>query len=156
MVGKKRVDLVQVAKAQKFLLFGLLTMVVCYALVVGGAAGLGGDAALVILPLMLVYLAAIVCVIIGVIRLSKAVGTHIVLAIIAGILLIIPLFGLLIMLRENARATKALKDAGVKVGLLGVSKEEMKKLLLGVCPKCGYDLRSLPGQRCPECGAIPG
>lgn len=155
MIGKKRVDLVNVAKAQKFLLYGILASFSTYVLfVIGGIAAPGSG--LLLLPLLLVYFAAVICIIVGVIRLSRAVGTNIVMAVIAGILVFVPLFGLLIMLAENRRATKALKEAGVKVGLLGVSKEEMQKLVDGVCRSCGYDMRSLPGRACPECGAMAG
>lgn len=33
-------------------------------------------------------------------------------------------------------------------------RPELRKLLPGRCPACGYDLRATP-DRCPECGAIP-
>lgn len=65
-------------------------------------------------------------------------------------------FGLLFMLFDCAsvsgRVTKRLARAGVRVGFLGVRKEEMQRLRSGVCFFCGYDMAGLPTSVCPECG----
>jgi hypothetical protein len=46
----------------------------------------------------------------------------------------------LVVLLSHLRVTRALPEIRRRVG--------------GMCPECGYDLRSTP-ERCPECGAIP-
>lgn len=52
----------------------------------------------------------------------------------------------------NMYVTKALARAGVRVGFLGASEEELRRLRSGVCLFCGYDLAGLPTAVCPECG----
>jgi hypothetical protein len=58
----------------------------------------------------------------------------------------------------NGRVTKALANAGVRVGFLGVREEELRRLRSGVCFFCGYDMAGLPTSVCPECGkqSVPG
>ena len=42
--------------------------------------------------------------------------------------MLIPIISLILMLVLSAKATKAIRDKGVKVGLLGASKSELAKL----------------------------
>ena len=42
-----------------------------------------------------------------------------------------------------------------RLGLLMTSQlRGRQRQRMGLCPRCGYDLRATPG-RCPECGTIP-
>jgi hypothetical protein len=77
-----------------------------------------------------------------------------VVAVIVGILGIVPLLNLIIMLIYNQRATSILRRHGVVVGFLGIRKEDWHKLVGGSCPACGYDVRGLPQGVCPECGGV--
>ena len=59
--------------------------------------------------------------------LMTSMGDSVALVVICCILLIVPLIGLLVLLSINGRATKALKAAGLRVGLLGVDLSELDK-----------------------------
>lgn len=60
--------------------------------------------------------------IIGVVRLSAGMGHSIVTRIILAILMLVPPINLITLLVLNSRATRTLRAAGYKVGLLGASK----------------------------------
>ena len=51
-----------------------------------------------------------------------------------------------------AAAVTALLPAGWVVRRAVTARRDRRRL--GLCPRCGYDLRATPG-RCPECGAVP-
>jgi hypothetical protein len=158
MVGKKRVDLVNVAKSQKLLLIGLAATIGSYIIpILSAAAQVSGLLEQVMGSVFVViWLGGVVIVVMGIFRLARAVGSNMFWAVCFCIVVFTPIIGLLVMALQSNKATKVLKEAGVKVGLLGVSKEEMKKLVEGVCRQCGYDMRTLAGRTCPECGAKVG
>ena len=156
-VGGKRLNLVRIAGAQRLLInmFGLLTLVnfaILFSGTVVRGAGSSVQAVFTIFVLLL-NLVAVVGVIIASARLAKATGSNLFLAIIGGLLTLVPILGLLLLLAANARATRVLKRHGVPVGFLGVSKAQVARLREGACKSCGYDIRGLKAGVCPECGA---
>jgi len=88
--------------------------------------------------------------------------TAVVLVLVAG--LVLPTFGALAAVSavaivcffdcasSSGRVSRLLKKAGVRVGLMGASNEELRRLQTGVCFHCGYDMAGLPTPVCPECG----
>jgi hypothetical protein len=76
-------------------------------------------------PLAIGSFAAMIFGLFAVYRLAKALGYT---AIIYAIAMIIPCINLLTLLVVISRATKALKEGGVKVGLLGASRETIQQL----------------------------
>lgn len=130
----------------------LLVLLTLYAAMIGGACIFGGlgkePGSILVLCFLLVSIACIV----QTVRLAYAVGSSIVLAVIGGLLMLMPVAGIFLLAMTNQRATRLLRQHGARVGFMGVSKEDMNKLLLGACSGCGYDIRGLPSTVCPECG----
>lgn len=58
----------------------------------------------------------------GIFRLGTGLGLHPVVGVFLILAMFVPLLNLIILLVLNARATRTLREAGYKVGLLGASK----------------------------------
>ena len=107
-------EIVQVAKNQTFLLYCVLANLLVY--LVGAW----------LRPLMpLAWVAIFICSIVFFVKLRLAMKKSLLLTIIAVILLFIPLVGLLILLINSSAATRILRSAGLRVGLMGVSSSEL-------------------------------
>lgn len=87
----------------------------------GNAGSAGGPLAVLI---GLVALAVIVAGVVFAVRMASALhGTGI--AILCAVLLLVPCVGLLVLLVLNSQATRELKKAGLRVGLLGVDSSQL-------------------------------
>ena len=111
-------EIVQVAKNQTFLLYCVLANLLVY--LVGAW----------LRPLMpLAWVAIFICSIVFFVKLRLAMKKSLLLTIIAVILLFIPLVGLLILLINSSAATRILRSAGLRVGLMGVSSTELANFI---------------------------
>jgi hypothetical protein len=150
--GGKRIKLVAVARAQRVMILLVIAMMAVLAgtfvlMRVAPAAGWAGA---------VLYPVGVVVAIVQAARLADASGGNVVMAVVGAVFMLIPVYGLIALALINQRAIRLLQEAGAHVGLLGVSAQEMTKLVQGACPKCGYDIRGLPGRVCPECGEVFG
>jgi len=103
----------KVASGQKLIIYAILVNFLTAALVAAfGNIEIAG----------LLGIAAIVMALIGMFRLAGGLGYSTAVKIILLVLLIIPLISLITLLVLNSRATKALRGAGYKVGLLGARR----------------------------------
>jgi hypothetical protein len=154
LVGRRRVNLVRLARAQRTLLRLVLAMLALYIsmpFIAPVFAGVGGEVGMILYVLVLAALG--VCIVVQTVRLSMASGDHPALAVIVGLLMLVPLAGLIVVAIVDRGASRTLKTNGARVGLMGVSAAEMTKLTEGYCHKCGYPLAGLTANLCPECGA---
>ena len=100
-----------VAVGQKFLIYAILINFASMLLqaIIGPIA-------------VLASIIAVIVAIIGTFKLASGLGMSLIAKILLLILMFIPLINLITLLILNSRATKQLRNAGYKVGLLGASK----------------------------------
>lgn len=85
-------------------------------------------------------------------RASSGLASAVVAAVLTVASLITCIGPMLVILIVNGTGTRALARRGLKVGFLGASASERRKLIDGICHACGYDLAGLAPGPCPECG----
>ncbi|MBQ7694033.1 MAG: hypothetical protein IJT50_02815 [Lentisphaeria bacterium] len=113
-------EIVTIAKYQAFVLYGVAAVLVASLLLRVSVPAL-------ILPARGLYLLCSLFCVYSVFCLRQAERENIVLTIVAMILLFIPLLNLVILVFTVVSATKILKAAGLNVGFMGVSKEEIER-----------------------------
>jgi hypothetical protein len=97
----------------------------------------------------------LVLVVVAVVMMLAAMRRHIVVICLYGLLTFAPCANLVILLLVNSQATRALRKAGLRVGLMGVKDEDVVRLLSpNLCRQCAYDLTGNVSGRCPECGTL--
>ena len=77
------------------------------------------EGALVRAPLVLV---AIVLAVLGIVRMSRALGINLIIIVLMAMAMVIPMVGLVVLLVINAKATRYLRDHGYTVGMFGANK----------------------------------
>jgi predicted RNA-binding Zn-ribbon protein involved in translation (DUF1610 family) len=148
--SRRGIDLRTVGKRQRSLLWFVLALLLFQLSIFTDTLGLPPAFELVV---VLVYWALLISILVSVLRLLAALRVHVIWRIFCALLLIAPCINLLVLLVINARATRALKDAGLRVGLMGVRDDQLlRKLSVHLCRQCGYDLTGNVSGVCPECG----
>ncbi len=115
-----RAELRRIAQGQR-----LINLAILFNTAVFIAAGVLGAEASTLLTMVigLGYLATMIMSLYGTVRLAGALsGTTV--AVISFILMFVPCVNLLVLLMLNGRATKRLREAGFKVGLLGADPSQ--------------------------------
>ena len=106
---------------------------------------------------LLARVALTIVLIVYVANMLAALGKGIVVRILYIVLLLAPCISIVTLLVANRVAIRALRRAGLHVGLMGVSDEQVVRHLGACrCRQCGYSLIGNTSGRCPECGAPTG
>lgn len=152
---RQGLDLRRVARQQRRLLWYVLAILVFQVLLYSSAAGpLPPWFNLFLLPVML---ALNILIIVGVLQLLAALRRSVIVRILYAVVLFAPCFNLLMLAAANVQATRALRQAGLRVGFMGVKDDDLVRVLDQYrCHTCGYSLIGNTSGICPECGAPAG
>ena len=151
---REGINLGQLARHQRFLLWCILASMVVNFAMPFWLPQLDAEFGPVMSILYLLFVVVVnILIIIVVMRLMSALNRNIVIRVICAVLMFIPLLSLFVLLSVNNQTNKAFKRAGIRVGLMGVADETVRRRLLdNLCRECGYDLTGNVSGVCPECG----
>ncbi len=150
-----KLDLVQIADRQRTLLFVALGMLVANVVSITLFVTANQSSSTVLLGWIIQFALALVGVV-ALVRLSLAMSQSVIVALVSGLLLVLPAFGLLILLAYSNQASMVLNLAGARVGFLGVNASERDKIRPNHCRGCGYAREGIELLApCPECGREP-
>lgn len=148
------IDLRLLAKRQRRMLWMVLAFMIGQVLPlaadhVGSAFRLPG----VSMAFLSTYALLMILIMICSLQVLHATGANAMMLAVCGFGLLMPMAGVFILLGVNRFATTALREAGLRVSLMGVKDEEVVRILCSyLCRKCGYNLTGNVSGRCPECG----
>jgi hypothetical protein len=156
MGAKRQPDLRKLARRQRWViwlvLIALLSNFLPYLL---GMSPLRGYPEAIFAIGLLVQFGLNILILIGVIMVLVARGSHPAVIVLWGLLMLAPCINLLALVLINGGITRTLRRAGLKVGLMGVDPASIERVLNpALCKNCGYDLTGNVSGCCPECGAV--
>jgi hypothetical protein len=128
--------LLKIAKAQRGVNLAILLVLICYVLILFGGVlapvrpGAGGPAALIPLVGGVGLIAVLIFQVINVYRLASALEVGVPILWVLGVFFL-SCIGLLLLLLLSSKATKELRKAGFKVGLLGADPNEIQRRMAG-------------------------
>lgn len=150
----ERVDLVKLAKAQQQLLhaIGLVFLLLVAQIAAMAWVEERSLARWAFLGLTAMQLAMSLATISLAVRMSRAAAVGWGMTASLCVALLVPFLNIMMLAVLNSRVLSLLGQRRVKIGLMGVPRDELRKLVEGTCV-CGYDLRGLERPVCPECGS---
>ena len=106
-------EIYKIAKYQRYIILAILLNLIISVL------------AYFVPPLAILSLVISLAILILFILFSNAIKNSVIVTIICAILMFVPIISLILLLIITSRATAILRNAGLKVGLLGVSKQDL-------------------------------
>ncbi len=116
-VSYQKEDILKIAKYQTLVIYGILFLIILTPL--SWVPGIVGTLATLLYLVNIIYYVTAFCL------LRTAQKGNVAVTVLLAILLLLPLVSLITLLFVNGKATNILHSAGLKVGLMGVSKPDL-------------------------------